>query len=148
VYKNKDVVDDDNKIIFVNPHLVYEEYIDDKVIISDIITPTLVMSKDLDKKYFSFRKKSNELLMLDNHAMCVFPHERRVNSYRSKINNNTNNDNGVNTYTHCNSNNKHKHQRNKNIVLRNTKSSSTSNGYNSNNYNGFMYSSSSHTFRK
>ena len=150
VYKNKDV-DDDNKIIFVNPHLVYEEYIDDKVIISDIITPTLVMSKDLDKKYFTFRKKSNELLMLDN-AMSLFPHERRVNSYRSRINNNTNSDNGVNTYTHCNSNsnnnNKHKHQRNKNIVLRNTKSSCTSNGYNNNNYNGFMYSSSSHTFRK
>ena len=103
------------------------------------------MSKDLDKKYFSFRKKSNELLSLDS-VMC-FPikgdNERRINSYRSKINN-TNSDN-VNTYnTH-----KHKHQRNKNIVLRNTKSSSTSNnGYKCTNINGYMYSSSSHTFRK
>ena len=53
--------------IFLNPHIIYEDFLKDNSIITNIISPALVSSRSLDKKYLKFRRLSEEIIEKEKH---------------------------------------------------------------------------------
>ena len=71
---NKKIINKTNKrkskeddTIFLNPHIIYEDFLKDNSIITNIISPALVSSRSLDKKYLKFRRLSEEIIEKEKH---------------------------------------------------------------------------------
>ena len=63
---NKRKSKEDNTLFF-NPHIIYEDFLKDNSIITNIISPALVSSRSLDKKYLKFRRLSEEIIEKEKH---------------------------------------------------------------------------------
>lgn len=120
--KSKKQEKQEDYIVFINPHLIYEEYIDDKNIVNNLIAPALATSRSLDKKYLKFRKMSGEIMEKDK--ILNKPKSERKITYKCNE-----------TQKFC-SERKNNHQRNKNLGNRDLleSSSQTRSMRNNNNY--------------
>ena len=88
---NKRIINKTNKrkskeddTIFLNPHIIYEDFLKDNSIITNIISPALVSSRSLDKKYLKFRRLSEEIVEKEKH-LAKPKSERKMKYNFSKI---------------------------------------------------------------